>query len=165
MKKIIFILTIFALITSSCGNVSSKKYTEELETIAENDTENYGEYEYVYEGLTEDELPADFLAFLKKFTSNRETQLSLIHKPFLLESYEEDDEYWNEEKLIEKWGFMNSDEFFFGLKKTDDGYFLAGTWKMNDNSVIYTLGEPESCGIGRLTFKKVNGSWYLFSSY
>jgi len=116
------------------------------------------------DGLRKDELPVGFLEFLNKFTSSRETQLSLLYKPLLYikysdEDYEAEKEYWDEKKLVKDWFFMKADNFIFG---EIDNYYV-GEWKIENNSVVYRYGIVESSILFILTFKKVDGNWCLFS--
>jgi hypothetical protein len=131
----------------------------------------YYEIDYSLEWFdTKENLPADFIEFLDRFSSNRETQISLIHKPYSIFYYEYEEDYedvkqkqelWNERQLEKEWVVMTP---IFGIKKTDDGYSLYGEWMQpEDNVIIYSIGVPNSDNVSRLVFKKIDNKWCLYS--
>lgn len=107
------------------------------------------EFEYSEEQIVSKEnLPADFIVFLEKFTSNRETQISLIRTPFpIFHSYEvfdgEDElvdiatkvgEVWNKDKLEANWYFFTpiSSTEMFG----QDNEKFYGEWMLPEENIV-----------------------------
>jgi hypothetical protein len=138
----------------SCGGKSAKTNNAE---IAENTELNQTENNSVSEQSDDEQSQESsqihnrelekigFLDFLKKFTSSRETQISLIHSPFKFTVFDDDMELatknWNTEQINANWGFLER-KFFYSGKKEDEitGEITVGKWKIeSDNTIIYTL--------------------------
>jgi len=154
MKKAVIILSVLAIVASACGNQTSRN---NVENYAKSGTEHFDF------GLKKDESPAGFLEFLEKFMSNRETQFSLMVIPLSV-NFCTDEYHWDEEKLENDWGFLNSNSIFLGTRKSTEGLDLVGCLEIvNDNFIIYRNTVNDEYLAFSLVFERINGEWRLTS--
>jgi len=105
----------------------------------------------------ENNLPKDFLDFLKEFTTNKSTQIALIQFP-LLDSYSSkiSDKY-----NAKNWVFFEKKWVFDGIKNFDGTKYIGSFYVKNTNEINYELGIPESDIICLMGFNKINSKWKL----
>lgn len=111
-----------------------------------------------------------FIDFLKVFTKNREMQISLIHRPFIIETWD-----WNsniEGKTTKEyiyditsknWTFMKYSDFLFGYRNEITECNFSGSWEIKNNIVTYTASGYGNGCLYLYTFKKNNNKWLLYS--
>jgi hypothetical protein len=111
------------------------------------------------------EIPEDFIVFLKEFTSNIETQISLISDSFIqVDEYEVDSEK-DRSSVSQEWRFYPIEYFVFGKikkfeKMDDERYNEYYQWSVPElNKVTYYEGDVT------LTFEKTENNWYLTKKY
>ena len=110
-----------------------------------------------------------FIDFLKEFTKDIETQVSLINKPYIVEStdFDSDDYQVKTEKIYnisaENRSLIEYDDFLFGDRNEITECNFSGYWEIEVNTVTYTAkGYANGC-LYSYIFKKINNKWMLHS--